>query len=70
MKKIFVIMATAIALQACNNSNNNPGESGTVNDGIQAVDTNGALQDTGNYNNTPQTDTAKGEHRTDLQQRD
>lgn len=70
MKYFSLLLAAAtISFSACNSSNNNPGESGTVNDGIKAVDENGALQDTGTLY-TPQIDTAKGEHRTDLQQRD
>lgn len=68
MKKIFLSLCTAF-LFACNPSNNNPGEGGAQNDGIKPVDQDGALQDTG-YTYTPQTDTAKGEHRTDIQNRD
>lgn len=67
MKKLLVIIGTALFF-ACNPSNHNPGESGAQNDGMTPVDTNGALVDTG-YQYTPQTDTAKGEHRTDIQQR-
>ncbi|WP_132052370.1 hypothetical protein [Pseudocnuella soli] len=66
--KIAAIILSAALLVACNASNNNPGESGAVNDGIKPVDQNGAMQDTG-YNYTPETDTAKGEDRVDLQQR-
>jgi hypothetical protein len=70
MKKLM-IFATALAftVAACNPSNNNPGESGAQNDGIKPVDQNGGLQDTG-YEYTPQTDTAKKEHRTDVSDRD
>lgn len=67
MKKLTFAAALAF-LFACNPSNHNPGETGAINDGMTPVDTNGALQDTG-YQYTPQTDTAKMEHRTDVQKR-
>jgi hypothetical protein len=70
MKKLMIFAAaTAFTFAACNPSNKNPGESGAQNDGIKAVDQNGGLQDTG-YQYTPQTDTAKKEHRTDVSDRE
>ncbi len=70
MKKLMIAAFCLVVIgSACNDSNNNPGESGAVNDGMAPVDENGALQDTG-YQYTPATDSAKGEDRVDLQQRD
>lgn len=66
--KILSVVICAALLFACNPSNNNPGERGAINDGIKPVDQNGALQDTG-YNYTSPTDTAKDEHRVDVQPR-
>lgn len=69
MKKLMIpAMALAMIFTACNDSNNNPGESGAVNDGIDPIDQDGALQDTG-YQYTPATDSAKGEDRVDVQPR-
>ena len=69
MKKLAILIAGIIKLQACNPSNNNSGETGSVNDGIKAVDENGALSDsTKNYN--PSVDTAIGDNRVDTEQRD
>jgi hypothetical protein len=67
MKVLSVIICAAF-LFACNPSNNSPGERGVINDGMDPVDQNGALQDTGNTY-TPQTDTAIGENRVDVQPR-
>ncbi|MBD0288450.1 MAG: hypothetical protein ICV79_23935 [Flavisolibacter sp.] len=67
MKRILMMAAMVFVLQACNN---NPGESGAVNDGMKAIDTNGGLADTGHYNVNPSTDTSKMENRVDIQQRD
>ena len=67
MKVLALIFCSAL-LFACNPSNNNPGESGAINDGMKPVDQNGALQDTGNKY-TPQTDTVKAEDRVDVQPR-
>ena len=67
MKKLLVIVCTVFVF-ACNPSNKNPGESGAQNDGMGPADQNGALQDTG-YEYTPQTDSTKMEHRTDVSDR-
>lgn len=71
MKKIFAVLMSIALLQACNPSNNNPGESGTVNDGFDgAGDANGGLPDTLNTT-SPAIDTAiKGDQRVDTEQRD
>ena len=71
MKKIFVVLVSIVLLQACNPSNNNPGESGTVNDGFDgAGDANGGISDTVNTA-SPAIDTAlKGDQRVDTEQRD
>ena len=66
MKKILMVLAGFIFLQACNS---NPGESGTVDDGIKAVDQNGALSDT-TKNFDPSVDTALGDDRVDTEMRD
>lgn len=72
MKKFLVILAGFVVLQACNPSNENPGESGTVNDGFQgAGDNNGALPgDTGYGTGGNTIDTAAGDHRVDTERRD
>jgi hypothetical protein len=67
MKKIYLFLAGLSLLAACNS---NPGESGAVNDGIKAVDSNGAFQDTVKMKADPRTDTAIGEHREELEKRD
>ena len=66
MKKIVIVLAGFICLQACSN---NGGESGTVDDGIKAVDENGALSDT-TKNFDPSVDTALGDNRVDTEKRD
>ena len=66
MKKIMTVLAGLVFLQACNS---NPGESGTVDDGIKAVDENGALSDT-TQNFNPSVDTALGDDRVDTEMRD
>ncbi len=70
MKKILFSLLSIALLQACNPSNNIPGESGTVNDGFEGSgDRNGGLSDTNQH--TPAVDTSiKGNQRTDTQQRD
>ena len=68
MKKILFVALAIAFLQACNNPN--PGESGTVNDGMNAVDTNGGLADTGRYQTNPSVDTGKMEDRVDTEKRD
>jgi hypothetical protein len=73
MKKLFVILAGFILLQACNDNNENPGESGTVNDGFQgAGDNNGALPGDTGYGgaNATTIDTAADDHRVDTERRD
>ena len=69
MKKLLIVSAGILFLTACNPSNNNPGESGTVDDGIKAVDENGALSDT-TKNFNPSVDTALGDDRVDTEMRD
>jgi hypothetical protein len=69
MKKILVLMAGIITLQACNPSNNNSGESGAVDDGIKTIDENGALNDT-TKNFNPSVDTSIGDNRVDTEKRD
>lgn len=61
-----MILAGFVFLQACNS---NPGESGAVDDGIKAVDENGALSDT-TKNFDPSVDTALGDDRVDTEMRD
>lgn len=69
MNKLIVPALCLLLIgSACNDSNNNPGESGAINDGMAPVDENGGLQDTG-YQYTPATDSAKAEDRVDVQPR-
>ncbi|HUQ96124.1 MAG TPA: hypothetical protein VM010_00560 [Chitinophagaceae bacterium] len=67
MKKILIGLFT-ISLVACKDVSNREG--GTINDGMKAVDTNGAL----NNNGGPLTDSTgnaiENKTRTDIQQRD
>jgi|GEM_PF-1907593 len=72
MKKLAILVVGFVALQACNPSNNNPGETGAVNDGIKAIDENGALNDADSVNNkyNPSIDSAIGDHRVDTEKRD
>ena len=63
MKRLSIILAVVLTLQACNNEN--PGESGAVDDGIKTVDENGALSDT-----TPASVDTLNKNRVDIQQRD
>lgn len=68
MKKIIVVLAGLIFLAGCSN---NPGESGTVNDGFKGgADPNGALNDSAGLNTDPTVDTAIGDHRVDTERRD
>jgi hypothetical protein len=71
MKKILTVLVSIALLGACNPSNNNPGESGTVNDGFDgAGDANGGIPDT-TKTASPSIDTAaKGDQRVDTEQRD
>ncbi|MBD0332823.1 MAG: hypothetical protein ICV66_09215 [Chitinophagaceae bacterium] len=66
MKKILIVLSLFL-LYACNN---NPGESGVVNDGVKAVDSNGAFTDTAKMAPNPAIDTSKGEDRVDIEKRD
>lgn len=66
MKKACIILMGFVFLLSCNA---NPGESGTVNDGMKAVDTNGALPDTA-MAPSPGIDSSKGDHRVDTEHRD
>jgi hypothetical protein len=66
MRYLFVLL-TFLFLQSCGESD----QGGVVNDGIQTVDSNGALDDsTPNQPLDPSIDTSKGENRVDIQQRD
>jgi len=68
MKKLFAVLTGLMFLVACSN---NGGESGAVNDGFSGVaDTNGGLPDTPNTKPSPSIDTAKGDHRVDIEARD
>jgi hypothetical protein len=67
MKKVLITLAGFIILQSCSN---NGGESGTVNDGIKPIDSNGGLADTPYVTAQPATDSAKLENRVDLSKRD
>ena len=67
MKKALILITGFFILQSCSN---NGGESGTVNDGIKAVDSNGGLADTPRTTNQSLTDTSKMEDRVDIEKRD
>ena len=68
MKRLLIIGTVLFSMAACNNPN--PGESGAVNDGIKAVDTNGAFEEsTPSVQKNPGTDTTAGEDRVDVQPR-
>ena len=69
MKKVMMALAGLVVMAACNPSSDNPGESGTVDDGIKAVDQNGALSDT-TKNFDPSVDTALADDRVDTEMRD
>ncbi|MFN2457160.1 MAG: hypothetical protein ABR502_03060 [Chitinophagaceae bacterium] len=64
-KSLWVILLLTVF--ACNPDT---GESGAVDDGIKAVDSNGALQDTARVQPHPGIDSTKAEDRVDIQQRD
>ncbi|MEI6950513.1 hypothetical protein V9K67_25240 [Paraflavisolibacter sp. H34] len=68
MKRLFVMAAVVFALSACN-SDGARGEGGSVDDGIAPVDRDGALRSDTGIQYTPETDTAKGEDRVDVQPR-
>ncbi len=66
MKYVYVLLAF-LFLQSCGESD----QGGVVDDGIETVDSNGALIDsTPNKPWDPSIDTSKGENRVDIQQRD
>ena len=68
MRKVITMLSLVAVLQACSN---NGGESGVVNDGIRASDSNGALPDGHNIPaNSPAIDSAHGDHRVDTENRD
>jgi hypothetical protein len=69
MKKALLILISSTIILACSN---NPGESGTVNDGYKgASDANGALPNSDSFNATPAIDTSiKGNNRVDTERRD
>lgn len=68
MKKMLVFITGLFLTVACSN---NPGESGTVNDGFKGgADANGALSDSSGLNPNPTVDTAVGNHRVDTERRD
>lgn len=62
MKRLLTLAAFVVVLFACNE---NPGESGAVNDGIKTIDENGGLSDT-----LPPTVDTLNDNRVDIQQRD
>ncbi|HEY1113636.1 MAG TPA: hypothetical protein VGE66_08735 [Chitinophagaceae bacterium] len=74
MKKLLVILAGFVVLQACNPGNENKGESGTVNDGFQgAGDPSGGLSGDTVVQGTDarrSIDTAADDHRVDTWKRD
>lgn len=59
MKRLFILAAMIVALQACGGSD----QGGVVDDGIKDVNLNKPEKP------HPETDTAKGEHRADIEQR-
>lgn len=67
MKKLLLAAGLFMAIQSCSN---NGGESGAVDDGMKAVDTNGALPDDTAQMNNGRIDTARGEDRVDTERRD
>ncbi|HYC30629.1 MAG TPA: hypothetical protein VEB42_17455 [Chitinophagaceae bacterium] len=67
MKRLLTVLMSFMILQACSN---NGGEGGAVDDGIKAVDSNGALDDSRNQNFDPSTDSTVGDDRVDTQKRD
>lgn len=67
MKKIAIAILIGGVLHACGP---NSTQSGVDNDGIKAVDRNGALPDDTTIRANPSIDTAKGENRVDTERRD
>jgi hypothetical protein len=67
MKKLFIVLAGATLLTACGNSSD---QGGVVDDGINTVDTDGALIDsTPGKQEDPAIDTTMMEDRVDVQPR-
>lgn len=64
MKKNLILFIALYALLSCGESS----QGGVVNDGIEPIDPNGALVDSTKPWN-PKIDTARGEHRVDIQKR-
>lgn len=67
MKKLLILLSGFLILQSCSN---NGGESGVQNDGIKAVDSNGALDDSRRQARDPSVDTAVGDQHVDTEKRD
>ena len=68
MKKVLlIVMVLSGASLGCGPTT---GDKGANEDGIQAVDSNGAFRDDTPMQIHPSTDTAIGEHRTDISTRD
>jgi hypothetical protein len=68
MKKVlFLLMIIAGVASGCGPTT---GDKGVNEDGIQAVDSNGAFRDDTVMEANPSTDTSIGEHRTDISGRD
>jgi hypothetical protein len=67
MKKVLFIVVLAGGLLACGPTT---GDNGANEDGIQAIDSNGAFRDDTVMQANPSTDTTIGEHRVDISGRD
>jgi hypothetical protein len=67
MKKVLLIIMLVYAVSACGPTT---GDKGANEDGIQAMDSNGAFRDDTTMQANPSTDTAIGEDRVDIQHRD
>jgi hypothetical protein len=67
MKKVLFIVVLAGGLLACGPTTS---DKGANEDGIQAVDSNGAFRDDTVMQTNPSTDTTIGEHRVDISGRD
>jgi hypothetical protein len=67
MKNVLLAMVLFAVMVSCGPTT---GESGANDDGIKAVDSNGAFRDDTAMQYNPATDTAIGEDRVDIQKRD
>ena len=67
MKKVLIVIVVSGTVLACGPTT---GDKGANDDGIQAVDSNGAFRDDTSMKANPSTDTAIGEDRTDISTRD